>query len=119
MLCRICSKKVRTKRNLMNIYDAEIHHICEKCYEKHPLLPRFSVIPIEGYVMHYHVMSTRFTNLDVMAFMSFYQRYIILYLQQYRDHVLLLFDIVDSEILTMLDSLKLGNLMVVTLYENI
>lgn len=119
MLCRICLKKVRTKRNLYNLFEPEIHHICESCYRQYPLLPRFDVIPIEGYVMRYHLMIERYQKLDPMAYMSFVQGYIRLFLKNNKCDILLLFDLMDSNLLSLLDSLKLGNLFVVTLYENI
>jgi len=119
MLCRICLKKVRTKRNLMNLLTPERHHICESCYTKYPLLPRLDVIPVEGYLMRYHVMSTRCLNHDPMAYISFLESYIRLYLKMYSLDILLFFDVMDSQTQSLLDSLKLGNLFVVTLYENI
>jgi hypothetical protein len=119
MLCRICLKKVRTKRHLLNLFHPEIHHICESCYGKYPLLPRFEVIPIEGYIMRYHVMSTRNTHIDPISYMSFDQQYIRMFLLQHAHDICLLFDMMDSNMLSLLDSLKLGNLYVVTLYENI
>lgn len=119
MLCRICLKKVRTRRNISNLLTPEIHHICESCYAKYPLLPRFDVIPIEGYVIRYHVMSTRNTNLDPMSYMSFLKSYITMFLVSYPLDILFIFDLMDLNTLSLLDSLKLGNLFVVTLYENI
>jgi len=119
MLCRICLKKVRTQRNLTNLLSFETHHICESCYTKYPILPRFDVIPIDGYIMKYHVMSVRPLNHDPVAYMSFYEHYIRLFLKTHRLDILLLFDLMDSNTLSLLDSLKLGNLFVVTLYENI
>jgi hypothetical protein len=119
MLCRICLKKVRTRRNLNNLLSFETHHICESCYTKFPLLPRFDVIPIEGYVMRYHVMSIRCLNHDPVAYMSFLEGYIRLYMLTYRLDIFLVFDMMDSNTLSLLDSLKLGDLFVVTLYENI
>ncbi len=119
MLCRICLKKVRTRRHWNHLFHPEIHHICESCYGKYPLLSRFEVIPVEGYVMRYHVMSTKNTHLDPISYMSFDHQYIRMFLKHHDNDIVLLFDTMDSQVLSLLDSLKLGNLFVVTLYENI
>lgn len=119
MLCKVCMKKVRTRRSFHRLFEPEIHHICESCYQKYPLLPRYEVIPIEQSVMHLHVMSKRKYPHDPLAYMSFVSSYVKLHQKHHPHEILIMLDLLDDSILTLLDTLKLGNLFVVTLYENI
>ncbi|MDO9629811.1 MAG: hypothetical protein Q7I99_07900 [Acholeplasmataceae bacterium] len=119
MLCEICRKKVKTSKNILNLFSPEIHHICEMCYQKYPLLMRSDVLPVEGGVATHQLMSARYYSIKPIAFMSFLKPYYIDFLKHHQSKTLLVFDILDEQTLEIMDSLKLGDLYVVTLYENI
>ncbi|MFH0767168.1 MAG: hypothetical protein V1920_03650, partial [Bacillota bacterium] len=119
MLCEICGNKVKTKRTILNLFDPEIHHICENCYMQYPLTPRNQVIPIEdGIIHHYSMMRNEVKNSGI-AYMSFMKPYVVQYMMHYDDFIFLYKDEIDEDFLTILDSLKLGNIYLLTLYENI
>ena len=119
MLCQVCRKKVRTDKNIFNLFSPETHHICEYCCQKYPLLLRIDVLPIEEGILLVHLLSSRHYSLNPIAFMSFLKPYYIDFLKHHQGKVLLVFDILDDNTLALLDSLKFGDIYFVTLYENI
>jgi hypothetical protein len=119
MLCELCYQKVKTKRHIYNLFDPEIHHLCEACYQKYPLFPKVSVYPIEHYELRHYLMSSIPYNQNPSAYMSMLQTYYVIFLKHYSSHIFLYFDILEDNHLSLMDSLKLGNLFIVSLYENI
>lgn len=119
MLCEICRKKVRTHKNILNLFSIETHHICELCYQRYPLLMRLDVLPIEEGVLLNHLLSSRYYPVNPIAFMSFLKPYYMDFLKHHQGKTMIIFDILDDNTLALLDSLKLGDIYVVSLYENI
>ncbi|MBU1093402.1 MAG: hypothetical protein KKH01_02955 [Firmicutes bacterium] len=119
MLCEQCGKKVKTKRNIMNLFDPEIHHICETCYMQNPFVPRHQIIPIEDAIIIHHSMTIGVSHLKGTAYMSMMKPYYIDFVHHYHDYVFIYFDLIDQEVFNELDSLKLGNIYLLSLYENI
>lgn len=119
MLCQICQQPVKTRRNLSNLLMVETHHICEYCYQRTPLIPRYQVYPIEDYIMHHHSMLAVKQVVDPRAYMSFLSFYYQDYYKQKDQSIFLYFDWLSDTLLSLLDQMKLGHLYVVTLYENI
>jgi len=119
MLCSICGKKVKTKKTILNLFDDEIHHLCESCYMLHPLCPKSHVIPIDDGVIYHNSMIKGDSQVPGIAFMSFVKPYLAHYLTQYRDCIFLYLDDIKEISFITLDSLKLGNIYLLTLYENI
>lgn len=118
MLCEICKKKVKTRRTINNLFDPEIHHICEKCYMENPLIIRKSVIPIEDGMLYIHQMlgqSTSYPN----AYMSLMKPFYLDFIRHLKTDIMLYFDQTGEQIFEILDSLKLGSIYLLTLYENI
>ncbi len=119
MLCGLCGKKVKTKKNIHNLFKPEIHHICEKCYMMNPLVPKVSIIPIEQGQIYHHSMIRGDAYLSGLAYMSFIKPYLKHYLSEYKECVFLYYDHVSDITLKILDSLKLGSVYLLTLNENI
>ena len=118
MLCECCKKKIVKERTFRNLFDIETHHICEYCYSKYPLIPTMQVVPIEeGEILWYNLMK-EYTNHPI-AYMSFIKSYIVMYLKYYQDYIFIYHDYMNTELFSILDSLKLGNIFLVSLYENI
>jgi len=118
MLCRICHQIVYVERTLFNLFEKETHAICERCYQRYPLLPTYHVIPIEGGQLYYHVMISRNRNHIPEAYMSFIKPYYVMFMKHFMKDTLLIFDTIEEQTIALLDHLKFGNLYVVTLYEN-
>lgn len=119
MLCEVCKKKIRTQLNIFNIFQTEKHHICERCFQKYPLLPGYQTIPIDqGMIDHYYLISK---NRDVspISYMSFLKVYYVHYLKHHKQQMILYFDVLSDQLYEILDSLKLGDIYLVTLYDNI
>lgn len=119
MLCEHCHQKIVTKRSLWNLFEPEIHHLCEACYARYPLLPSYEVIPIEQGVMHLFTMITKVYPVEPHAYQSFYSSYYQMHLKRLRETTLLIFDSLSDEFMLLIDHLLFGDLMVVRLYENI
>jgi hypothetical protein len=118
MLCECCNKKIVKKRTFKNLFEIETHHICEYCYSKFPIIPRVQVVPIEeGEILWYNLMKG-YTQ-HPLAYMSFLKSYYVMYQKHYQDYLFMYFDHMHTELLNELDSLKLGNIFLVSLYENI
>ncbi|HBG32412.1 MAG TPA: hypothetical protein DEG42_03980 [Acholeplasmataceae bacterium] len=117
MLCELCGKKVKTKKSIFNLFEPEIHHLCEMCYRKYPLNMKYQVIPIEHGQIHHYLMNAPI--ISSIAYMSFLKPYYQDYLLRYKNCIFLYFDEISDQDLIMMDYLKLGDLYVVSLYENI
>lgn len=118
MLCQVCNKSVKTRRTIQRFFKVETHHICERCYRKHPISPSHRTIPIEEGVMQLTVLVQHRRRTSPLAHMSFLKPYIIHHVCHNRDHLLLYVDEIDETIMQTLDLLKLGHLHVIALYEN-
>lgn len=118
MLCEHCHKKIVTKRHLWNLFSKEIHHLCEVCYQRYPLLPSYEVIPIESGEMHLFTMISKSYPVEPHCYQSFYQGYYDLFMKRFKENILLIFDSISESLMQDLDHLSFGNLMVVRLYEN-
>lgn len=119
MLCEHCHQKIIKKRSLWNLLEVETHHLCESCYQRYPMLPSYEVIPIEQGVMHLFTMITRSYPVQPHAYQSFLKSYYDLHQKTLKKTTLLIFDVLDDDILFDLDHILFGDLMVVRLYENI
>ncbi len=119
MQCEVCRKKVRTNKNIFNLFSVETHHICEYCYQRYPLLMRLDVLPIEEGVLIQHLLSSRYYSIHPTAFMSFLKPYYMDFIKHHQGKTFILFDILDNHTLAMLDSLRFGDIYFVSLYENI
>jgi len=118
MLCESCREKIIKNRSIYQMFTVETHHICESCYQKNQMIPHLQVLPIEDYVIIWYNILKEGT-LTPLAYMSFLKGYYQLFLNQYKDYLFLYFDYLTEEIHLILDSLKLGNIYLLTLYEYI
>jgi hypothetical protein len=118
MQCEVCLKRIITKRNFNNYFSIEIHHICDFCYQKHRLSPQYIVIPIEQGLIYLQVLLRTEFKTTPLAHMSFIKPFILQYLKYHRHDTILYFDELDDSIFEMIDLLKVGNVYVLTLYDN-
>jgi hypothetical protein len=119
MQCYVCKKKSILKRNIFNFFETNINLICEYCYIKYPLLTSFKIVPIENYQIYHYLLMSRSYHIDAIAYMNFLKPYFINYLKHHQNQVILYFDIINFSTYDLLDSLKLGDIYLVSLYENI
>lgn len=119
MFCEICKKKITQRRHLFNLFRINTHHICEFCYQKYPLLPRRSTIPIGGGVMIWNSLIKTSDEISSFAHMSFYKPYIIDYIKNYNLNVLIIEDYLDQSMMEIYDKIKLGDIYLITLYDKI
>ena len=119
MLCEHCRKKIIKRRNLYNLLEKECHHLCESCYQRYPLLPSYEVIPIDSGVIHLFTMIKKVYPVKPSCYQSFLKSYYDLHQKTLKKTTLLIFDVIDDDILVDLDHILFGDLMVVRLYENI
>lgn len=97
----------------------DIHHICDRCYHQYPLYFECIDLPIESHMMTTFVLSKINNKQNPVAYMSYLKPYIIDFIRHRRADILLIFDYLTEEIYTILDTLKLGDIMSVTLYISI
>ncbi len=119
MICELCKRRVRTKKNIHNLFDQEIHHICESCYDDQPLNRRFQVIPIQNGVIYYQLLLADHVPKEGKAYMSFLAPFYFNYLTEFSDTIIIYVDQTDEELFSILEFLKLGNIYLLSLYENI
>ncbi len=119
MQCEICLNIFSTRRHFYNLFEPETHHICESCYMTYPLFPGYRLYPIDHYEIHHFILSERSYLQNPMAYMSFLKPYYMTYLKQNNDMMFLYFDILEHHIVSLLEPLKLGDFVIVSLYENI
>lgn len=118
MLCESCRKKIIPMRTFKNIFSMETHHICERCYMKVPIHSTHQVIPIEeGEILWYNLLKERVDY--PLGYMSFIKSYIWMFMNLYPSYLFIYVDEVSMKLFDLLDSLKLGNIFLVSLYENI
>lgn len=118
MYCEICHEKIVIQRHLWNLFQPLTHHICERCFTKYPLYSKTLIYPIEGYLMTHIVMSMVKYKYQGICYQSFIAPYIKTFLKHKDNLIFLYFECMDVRTYELLDSLELGDLFVVTLYEN-
>jgi hypothetical protein len=119
MFCEICRKKISVRKHLFNIFKVDTHHICESCYQKYPLIPKRSIIPIKEGVMIWQSLIQTNDDISSLAHMSFYKPYIIDYMNNYNTHVLLIDDYFNDNLFKIYDIFELGDIYFLTLYDKI
>ncbi|MBN2299884.1 MAG: hypothetical protein JXC31_01725 [Acholeplasmataceae bacterium] len=119
MQCEICRKKVKTKKNIINLFHPEIHHICENCYLENPLIPRLEILPIQEGIIYHHSMLVSRNKLSGLAYMSMMKPYYIDFMKSHTNNLFIYQDQLDEKLYHQMDSLKLGDIYLLTLYENI
>ena len=118
MLCECCFKKIIPKRTIFNLFEIETHHICELCYMKQPMIPHYQVVPIEqGKIMWYNLCKEEV--IYPVAYMSFLKTYVLTFMTYHKKDIFLYTDQLTESLLNILDSLKLGNVFLVSLCEKI
>jgi len=119
MFCEICKKKITSRRNLFNLFERQIHHICEYCFQKYPLIIKKSFIPIDGGEMIWASMIQTYDDISPLAHMSFYKPFIIDFIKNYHQSILLVYDQLNDEIMDLLEKVKLGDIYLLSLYDMI
>ncbi|MBE0700801.1 MAG: hypothetical protein IH571_03850 [Acholeplasmataceae bacterium] len=119
MHCEICHQKVKTKRHFGNLFSCEIHHICEYCFMQYPIIPRYQVIPIQGGLLHHHTLLRCQKHESPRAYMSFLGPYYLDFIKNHQGKTFLYYDELNEMDVYQLDLLELGDLVVLSLYENI
>ena len=119
MQCAICLKIIKKSISIDTLLSKELHHICDRCYMQYPLYFDCISLPIESFVMTTFVLSKINTKQNPVAYMSFLKPYVIDFIKHRRRDLLLIFDDLTLDIYTILDTLKLGDIMSVTLYISI
>lgn len=119
MICEICKKKITYRISLFNLFKIERHHICDYCYEKYPLIIRNSMIPIDGGEVTWLSLIQTSEDISPLAHMSFYKPFILDYLKHHKQSVLIIIDKISEDWFILFDNLKLGDIYLLTLYDNI
>ncbi len=119
MLCGVCQEKIVIKRDLWNLYHRSFDLICEACYQKYPLNLSHSTYPIENDLLHvYRLSNERYPHGD-FPYQRFMGWILISLIKRYPDAIILSVEELDQKLYTLLDSLRLGDFVVMTLFENI
>ena len=117
MLCEVCGLKIIKIRSFHHLFDPEIHHICESCYAKSPIHFTYEVIPIDdGTILWYNLSIENMEKPS--AYQSFLASYYLHFIQNQNQDIFLYFDAFTEEIYTLLDTLKLGDVMLLTLCDH-
>lgn len=119
MICEICGKAIVKRHTLLTLYQKDTHHICEYCYLKYPLLIKQAVFPIREGKVYWTSMIHTDESISPYAHMSFMKPFYIDFVKHHHKCIYLHFDELSDKILTILDTLKLGDIYLLTLHENI
>ncbi len=119
MICEICLKEIVIRHHIQTLFKRQTHHICERCLAKYPLIIRHSVFPIEDGLVHWTSMVKTYDDISPLAHMSMMKPFYLTYMTYHQKCIFLHFDYLSSTILTILDSMKLGDIYLLTLHENI
>lgn len=119
MQCAICLKMIKKSVSIDTLLSKDIHHICDRCYHAYPLYFDCITLPIDSYMMTIFVLSKIYSKQNPLAYMSYLKPYIINFIKHKRNDILLIFDDLTEDLFQMLDTLKLGDIMSVTLYISI
>ncbi len=119
MLCEICKQEIVKRHTIHTLFRKDIHHICEYCYQQYPLLIKHSVLPIENGRLFWTSMIKTHDYVSSVAYMSFMKPFYITFLNHHQSCIYLYFDRLTTRIFTILDSMKLGDIYLLTLHENI
>lgn len=117
MFCEVCHQKIVEKRSLWYLFEQSSHHICETCYIKYPLSPKIEVYPIERYVLIHLCLSPISYKHSDQAYQS-YIGPVIGYYKDVRHISILIFEWMDDQLYELLDLLRIGHLLIISLYEN-
>lgn len=118
MLCEHCHKRITIKRHLFNFFEKSIHHICEHCYQKYPLLPSYEVIPkTQGLIHLWTLMRIRYP-VHPRCYQSFLKPYILTFLRNKKDKTLLIFDTINEDLFYLLNEFSFDDLFIIKHYEN-
>ena len=119
MICEICLKEIVVRHTFHSLFRKQIHHICEYCLEKYPLIIKEHVFPIQNHLVYWTSMIQTNDVVSPIAYMSLMKPFYLAYGRFYKKCIYLHFDYLSSTILETLDSLKLGDIYLLTLHENI
>lgn len=119
MICEICRLKINKKRTIFNLFETEIHHICESCLSKHPVDVSYQVIPKDEGIIKWYALLHETTDLNPMAYMSFLKPFYKDYVKNNKDSIYLYFDSISDKLMIILQSLEFKYIYLVTLYDEI
>lgn len=119
MICEICHQVIVKRHTIKTLYQKEMHHICDGCYQKYPLLIKQTVFPIEEGRVYWSSMIHSNDPVSSKAYMSFMKPFYLDYVNHHKNSIYLHFDRLSDTILSILDSLRLGDIYLLTLHENI
>lgn len=119
MYCEICHQEIVERHTIHTLFKREMHHICDYCFRRYPLHIKQTVLPINEGVIYWTSMIKSNDYISSMAYMSFMKPFYLDYINHYKKCLFLHFDKLSSTILTILDSMKLGDVYLLTLHENI
>ena len=119
MFCEICKKEIVLRHTIHTLFKRETHHICNDCFEQYPLIIKTSIFPIEEGQVRWTSMIKTNDDISGYAHMSFMKPFYLAYMKYHRKDIYLHFDRLTDKILSILDSLKLGDIYLLTLHQNI
>jgi hypothetical protein len=119
MYCEICKRKISVRKHLFNIFKRQTHHICEMCYDQYPLIIKRSRIYFDGGEVIWQSLIQTYEDISPLAHMSFYKPFIIDYINHYKTYILWIDDRFEEEKIDIFEKLKLGDIYLITLYDNI
>lgn len=119
MYCEVCKQEIVIRHTIHTLYQSDMHHICEYCFRRYPLLIKHSVLPINEGTIYWTSMIKNDEYLSSLAYMSFMKPFYSAFMAYYHKYLFLHFDRLTGRILAILDSLRLGDIYLLTLHENI
>lgn len=117
MFCEICLKRIKLKRSWHNYFLVNIHHLCERCFRRYPIVLRTAVIPIEKGLLYHHTLFETRRMVSPLAYMSFLKIFYLNFIRHHKQLTYLYFDEFTEADFETLDQLQLGDLYVVTLNQ--
>lgn len=114
MKCQICSRRIKISITYKNFFLPLKEEICYTCKNKYPLYDEILVIPINNYEIYLN----RLTQFKPKNYIPYLEVGVKNYLKEIKKKEMLLIikKGVDEAFITFIESLYLGNIMILTTY---
>lgn len=116
MLCLECNSLINKDITYRNIFKTNYNKICNTCFSNNTFIQKLNVFPTEGGIIENHILFEK--QINPLAIMNFLRPYYIYYLRAKKNFIVLFFDTPNQILYNILQQLSLGDIFLLTIYNN-